>query len=177
MEILFVSLPTRRSTINPPEATYFQSFRLDDHKANLSSGHLSVEATKGSGIRRFLRFTRSAYIESAVISTDLYSRTVNSLLFSVWREEIGTSGVIRFGRVAATVIWDDEIAADEQGISGLFHLLGASKMGWSDAVHAFTGKSLDEVRICTNNHPPPNLPQTSKVPGPQKWGPGLIENE
>ncbi|KAH7714542.1 hypothetical protein AAVH_18090 [Aphelenchoides avenae] len=81
-------------------------------------------------------------IEEAIIGSDLHC-TMDSLLFSVWREVIGASAEVRFGRMVATVKWDDGITAGDQG---LLHLLNASKFGWCDPINGFVEKAKDEVR-------------------------------
>lgn len=102
----------------------------------------SVEAKRDSGIRHLLHFTRSTFIQEAILGTPAYC-AVDSRLLSVWREVLGDSAEVRFGKLSATVMWDDDAA--NNGAFGLFHLLNVSKLGWCGSVDEFAAKAKEEV--------------------------------
>ncbi|KAH7717789.1 hypothetical protein AAVH_14776, partial [Aphelenchoides avenae] len=117
-------------------------FRLNGYNVSVTSGHDSMEAGKGSGMRCSLRFTRSAYIEEAMIGSA--SDYVGSLLLYVWREILGANAKVRFGKLPATVKWADSEADGEDGVFAVLHLMNASKLGWLGPIEEFATKAKDE---------------------------------
>lgn len=76
---------------------------------------------------------------------------MDSFLFAVWREEIGASAEVRFGRMSTTVKWEDGLMAAEQGVSRLFLPPNASHFDWHGVIDGFAAKAKDEVGKRTAN--------------------------
>ncbi|KAH7700090.1 hypothetical protein AAVH_32794, partial [Aphelenchoides avenae] len=119
-------------------------FRLNGHQAHMTAGDVSVSNVrekKDSGMREFLLFTRSTYVEEALVGPSGYN-PIDCRLLSVWREELGTSAEVRFGKLSATVNWDDDAA--NNGVLNLLHLLNATQLDWFRPIDEFVAKAKDE---------------------------------